>query len=260
MATQKVRPDPGALERQETRQRRRSVGKRVGAFAVAAAVVLIALAFVWALRPAERDAPADGGATEKINTAPAADETAAALTAARGFFDGFAAFDAERTMNHVADNADLSGVIDGQVAPDEAGLAQMLAWLEAWGYRQSITSCEAAPPTQTVGGEGTDIAVTCTFAFTMMPELERGPFPGSTFDFVTHDGEIVTATLEWNTAEFSPAIWEPFSRWVASDHPKDFDEMYIEGGTNVHLSDASILLWERNAKAYVEAVQSGNAE
>jgi hypothetical protein len=39
MATQKVRPDPGALERQQIQQRRRITRRRAGAYAVAAALV-----------------------------------------------------------------------------------------------------------------------------------------------------------------------------------------------------------------------------
>ena len=39
MATQKVRPDPGALERQQRQQRRSSIRRKVGAYGLVAAVV-----------------------------------------------------------------------------------------------------------------------------------------------------------------------------------------------------------------------------
>lgn len=39
LATQKVRPDPGALERQQIQQRRRITRRRAGAYAVAAALI-----------------------------------------------------------------------------------------------------------------------------------------------------------------------------------------------------------------------------
>ena len=39
MATQKVRPDPGALERQQIQQRRSTTRRKVGAYAVAAALI-----------------------------------------------------------------------------------------------------------------------------------------------------------------------------------------------------------------------------
>jgi hypothetical protein len=72
MATQKVRPDPEALERQHRHQRRRVVQRKVGAFSVAAAVVALAIVAVVVLsrdaadpgpRPADRpvEAPEAGG-------------------------------------------------------------------------------------------------------------------------------------------------------------------------------------------------------
>jgi len=65
MSTQKVKPDPGALERQHTRQRRRSVGKKVGAFALAAA---FGLAIGWLRSRSQRAAPTirpSGGASRR---------------------------------------------------------------------------------------------------------------------------------------------------------------------------------------------------
>jgi hypothetical protein len=43
MATQKVTPDPGALERQNRNQRRRSTQRKIGAFALVAAIVAIGI-------------------------------------------------------------------------------------------------------------------------------------------------------------------------------------------------------------------------
>jgi hypothetical protein len=53
LSTQKLNPNPDALERQPTRQRRRSVGKRVGALAVAAAISLAAVVLILATRAGE---------------------------------------------------------------------------------------------------------------------------------------------------------------------------------------------------------------
>jgi Tol biopolymer transport system component len=53
MSTQKIKPNPDALERQPTRQRRRSVGKKVGALAVAAAISLAAVVLILATRAGE---------------------------------------------------------------------------------------------------------------------------------------------------------------------------------------------------------------
>jgi len=51
MATQKVDPEPGALERQHRFQRRTTTRRKVGAFAVAAAIAVAALAVILATRP-----------------------------------------------------------------------------------------------------------------------------------------------------------------------------------------------------------------
>jgi hypothetical protein len=67
MATQKVRPDPGALERQNQSQRRRSIQQRVGGYAVVAIITITALLIaVFAIgqreeRPAsQREQPSAG--------------------------------------------------------------------------------------------------------------------------------------------------------------------------------------------------------
>jgi dipeptidyl aminopeptidase/acylaminoacyl peptidase len=75
MATQKVRPDPGALERQNRDQRRRSVTRRAGGYALLAALVIAAAVIgVVATRPREerpagqreREAPT----TAELSTKP----------------------------------------------------------------------------------------------------------------------------------------------------------------------------------------------
>jgi Tol biopolymer transport system component len=58
MATQKVKPDPGALERQFRGQRRRTTRRKLGAFAVSAAV--IAAGVVFAVRASREEADGKG--------------------------------------------------------------------------------------------------------------------------------------------------------------------------------------------------------
>jgi Tol biopolymer transport system component len=53
MVTEKAKLDPGALDRQHTRQRRRSMGKRLGAYAVAAAIGLAAVVLILVTRAGE---------------------------------------------------------------------------------------------------------------------------------------------------------------------------------------------------------------
>ena len=65
----------------------------------------------------------------------------------------------------------------------------MLSFLEAEGYEQTVTSCEA----DTVAA---DTSVVCMFDFHAIrsDEIGRGPFSGSDFTFTIRDGRIVRAS------------------------------------------------------------------
>jgi Tol biopolymer transport system component len=70
MSTQKVRPDPGALQRQQRAQRRRAAGRKYGAIGLVAALAVVAAAVVLATRPpGESTQPADTG-TPPVSSSP----------------------------------------------------------------------------------------------------------------------------------------------------------------------------------------------
>jgi hypothetical protein len=79
--TQKVEPDPGALERQHMRQPRRSMGKTIGAFAVVAAIGLasVASSVVRALGGQSARTPADKTPTVAPGTSPEAQQGGAVI-------------------------------------------------------------------------------------------------------------------------------------------------------------------------------------
>jgi hypothetical protein len=75
MATQKVRPDPGALERQDRRQRRRSMRRKAGVHGLVAAFVIAAAVFAVQVGDPARDSvpmssptPGDEGAATRVGT------------------------------------------------------------------------------------------------------------------------------------------------------------------------------------------------
>lgn len=77
MATQKVRPDPGAMERQSQTQRRQVVRQRAGGYALLAVLVVAGLAIgITALRPDEQRPASQPGEGE----APAGAAVGAPLT------------------------------------------------------------------------------------------------------------------------------------------------------------------------------------
>jgi hypothetical protein len=187
---------------------------------------------------------------------------AAAEEVALGFLDAYAAFDAEKAMTYVADEADLTGVIDvtDQVPANTEGLSLRLSLLQAMGYDQTVTSCVATDL-------GSDTSVGCGYVFHAIgsDQIGRGPFSGGFFVLV-RDGSIVRASWLGDTpVTFSPSLftslpsgqfhqqmWEPFGEWVSSTYPKDAAVMYLDGTLDLRFSLESIRLWKRHTREYVE--------
>jgi hypothetical protein len=240
-STQNVKPDSGVLERQHKRQHRWSGGKRIGAFAAAA----VALGLIAALLIVQsRD---EAPATDQTPVAAAAPENTANARAeevATGFLEVYGAFDVEKAMTYLADDATIASI----GAHDDLRL--LLSYLEATGYRQILHSCERA-------GNSASGSVHCTLDFHALrsDEIGRGPFAGGSFDLVVRDGRIVQASQYWEIAKFSPQVWEPFANWVSTAHPKDAAVMYQdESHSNVRLTEESIRLWGLRTREYVEEV------
>jgi hypothetical protein len=209
-----------------TRQHRWSERKRIGALAAAvAALVLIgAVLFI-----------------QSRDEAPAASQ---AEVVATDFLEAFGAFDVERARTYMADDA----TIESMTGRDDLGL--LISYLESTGYEQILDSCEEV--TDRAAG-----SVHCPFAFHALRsrEIGRGPFSGSSFDLVVHDGKITRASQIWEIEKFSPQMWEPFAGWVTTAHPKDAAVMYTdESHTNVRLTEESIPLWDARTREYVEKV------
>jgi hypothetical protein len=243
MATQRVRPDSGFADRQTDYRRKQDRKRKIGAFVVAAAIGVTAIVVMLEMRRGQSTT------TPAVEPSTISPSDAAAEQVARGFIGAFGAFDAERAMTYVADNADLTGLIDPQVPPNSKGLSRMLSLLEAERYQQTITSCEANTLESGAG-------VVCEFDFHAIgsDEIGRGPYTGSDFTFTVRDGEIAEASLYWNIDQFSPQMWEPFANWVSAPYPKDFAVMYTEGGSNFRLTEESIRLWEQHTREYAKEV------
>jgi hypothetical protein len=236
-STQDVQPDPGVLEPQRRRPHRWSGGKRIGALAAGALVLIAALLIIQS----REDAPATDQ-TPVAAEAPQNTVNAKAVKVATGFIEAYGAFDVERALTYLADDATIS-VLGEQDDP-----RLLISWLKATGYEQIVDPCEQV-------GNSASSSVHCTFAFHGLRsgEIGRGPFGGSSFDLVVRDGKIVEASQTWEIEKFSPQVWEPFANWVSTAHPKDAAVMYTDGThTNVRLTEESIPLWERYTRAYVE--------
>jgi hypothetical protein len=226
-STQSVKPDPGVPERQQhKRQYRWSERKRIGASAAAAvALVLIAALLI----------------IQSHDEAPATNQVEGVAT---GFLEAYGAFDVEQARTYLADDATIASMTE------QDDLRLLISYLEATGYEQTLDSCEGV-------SDSASGSVRCTFDFHGLRsgEIGRGPFGGSSFDLVVHDGKIVRATQSWEIEKFSPQMWEPFAGWVSTAYPKDAAVMYTDKShTNVRLTEESIGLWERHTRGYVEEV------
>ena len=249
MSTQKVRPDPGALERQHTRQRRSSIGKKVGALAVAAAIGLAALIVILSTHPWTHAIPANPPPTTRPGeTTPVA--------VAMNFLQTYGTFQATAAAGYLADDADIRSLIGTESvdASTNAGqLRLLISFLEAQGFEQMVDPCEV------IGASGTDTYVRCTFSLHMFRsnEIGRGPFDGSYYNLTVRDGKIVQASVAYDTSRFSPQMWEPFLDWLRQTHPDDVAVMYEdETGSNYRLSPDSIRLWGQRTRDYVQTQMS----
>jgi hypothetical protein len=247
MTTKQVEPDLDPWREQEKRQRRANRNGKLGAFAVAAGIGVVAVLAIIGQNgatPSEGPGlnPADVSAEEEVAT---------------NFAEAYGGFDADRATSLLADDADVSALVTSlgdeglRGAQDELPLFSSM--LEAMGYRQTLVSCEES------GSAGSDTDVRCTFDFHLLGSdaFYRGPFKGSYFDLTVRGGEIVRASLYWETEEFSTQLWEPFAGWVTRTHPEDAARMY-EDQTNgaVRLTEESTRLWEARVRDFVTVFAS----
>ncbi len=229
---------PFTLDTFHRRRERKIRNQRIAAFVVALAIMVVP---AWVL--------ATGGPSEP--TAPATPPPAtpsATVEVAYAFASSYGTFDADRAISYLSDDADVLGIADGL-----DGFRLHLAWLESVGYRQIVQSCE-----ESSGSAGT--SVSCAFDFHLLGSdaIGLGSYRGSSFDFSLHDGKIDRASVTWETAEFSPQLWEPFATWVSIHYPDDAAVMYTDSTHSVErLTTASIELWAERSHEYTEIKLDG---
>jgi hypothetical protein len=236
---------------------------RIATAAAAAVVLIVGGALVLAARDNSREPEPDQRpvATE----APEKPANAAAEEVVAGFLEAYGAFDVDRAMAYLADDAEISPLLKSVGATGQAGgrdeFRLLVSWLEAEGYKQIL---DTRPQGRTVacdeqGSSASRATLRCEFAFHLLrsDEVGLGPFKGSYFDFTVRDGEIIRASTYWETAEFSPQLWEPFANWVSLAHPEDAAVMYVdETHSGARLTDESIPLWELHTGEYAGSGRS----
>ena len=228
-------PDLDSWREQERRQRNASRNKKLGVFAVAAAIAVVAVVWIVGTR----------GGQDTTTPADQPTVTPTPKEVATGFVEAFGAFDGERAITYLADGAYL-----GMDASTPEEVPVFTSFLKAQGYEQILVdTCRVT------GTSASGTSVRCRFDWHAIrsDEIGLGPYPGS-WDLIVRDGEIVSVSLYWDMEKFSPQMWEPFSDWVSKNHPKDFVVMYVDGGSNFSLTEESIRLWKQHTREYVEEV------
>lgn len=243
MVTKQKPSDTGALERQRTRQIRTMRNRKVGAFAVVAAIVVAAVAVILATRPGE------GGTRTGVGprTNP--------VEIATGFVEAYGALDADRTIAYLAPGADTSSVTGwvgaqgGEGPLDEFRLVFSL--LNAQGYSHTLDSCEERGRSASV----TNLRCSYDLHWLRSDEIGRGPFSGSYLDLIVRGGEIAHVASHFDTGKVGRQIWQPFARWVSRNHPEDVLVMYEDETQSLErVTEESIRLWERHTRQYVKEV------
>ena len=127
---------------------------------------------------------------------------------ARGFLDAYVAYDADRAMTYLTDDA----VAETFESPEAMRLE--LDFYEAQPYKVTILDCE--PQDETAVGT----RVRCPFEFHVLrsEEIGVGPFGDNYWDLTVRDGKIVSAeeSVPFMTNGFNTEMWTPFGNWVSS--------------------------------------------
>ena len=249
MVTKQKPSDPGALERQHTRQVRTMRNRKIGAFVVVSAMAVVAVAVFLAVR--DERPPTNVG----TDVRPSAEDVAI------GFMEAFGSLDAEGVMTYLADDAEVSSMIGwlgsqgGEGPLDE--LRSLFSLLDAQRFELRLNSCEEVGSTPAV------TSLQCTYAFHSLgsDQIGRGPYSGSYFDLIVRDGKVAYVGPNYmEIGEFSPQMWEPFAEWVSTNNPDDAAVLYTDETHSLErVTEESIRLWRRHVRGYVEAVQSGDA-
>ena len=249
-------PDVDALREGEELHRTADRNKKVCAFAVAGVTALVLVAC---------GGEDTGGASGQNAPTPASEPSAVspvdtnAQEVATGFVEAFGAFDADRAISYLADDADILplmsevGVQDAEGTLDEFRL--LISMEQAVGSKLTLDSCEG------MESSASATEVRCTFDVHSLgtDEIGLGPYTGNYFALTVRDGEIVRASQYRDYSEIYDEMWYPFRTWVATNYPDDVEVMYQVGGHGVRLTQESIRLWERHVREYVKEVKQGTA-
>ena len=166
----------------------------------AAAVALVIVGGLSLIARSNGAAPMTDQTPAAIDPADTPADTSAEEVAV-GFVEAYGAFDVDKAVAYLAEDADISQLMTSVGVHDVEGTVEefrlLISWLKAVDYEQLLDSCEE----QRSSASGSDVR--CTFDFHLLgsPELGLGPFGGSYFDVTVLSGQIVRASTLWGTQQ-----------------------------------------------------------
>jgi len=241
MVTNQTEPDLDSWKQQDERQRRTARNRKLGVFALAAAIAVVAVVMMLGAEHGRRST------TVGTDTKSSPEQTAAS------FVDAYGIFDADGALGYLADDADISGLLLGpaDVVGTQPELRLNLAMLDAMGFIQLLETCEI---TRTEGSAST---VQCPFDFHIAGSDYGGqasaPITGAFYEISVAGDEITHASVDWGGNDLD-AIWEDFGDWVSRNHPGDIPLMFTDTShAKIRLNEESVRLWRRNLYRMLEA-------
>jgi hypothetical protein len=181
-------------------------------------------------------------------------DVGAATEVAADFMDALAAYDAERAVSYLAEDA---GIELRTSTVDANSMGPHLRWTRAVGFRLLPGRCEL----ESFSAPAATIACSYDAHGLGSERLGRGPFTDNVLRLIVVDDEVASGAEELGSDEFEVKVWEPFVAWLVSNRADDAAFMFADSPWVMRpaLSQRSARLWANNVEEYVRAVERGDA-
>jgi hypothetical protein len=130
-------------------------------------------------------------------------------------------------------------------------IAALQDWYRAVGMETRQVSCGLlAPVPEDPRYQVADVSCRYAYENDLTKTLETGPVAGVLELGIDDRG--IEWVFDYRSFEASFDTWYRFSEWVSSNHPDDFERMYISPAfLKPHLDSNSIALWEQHVDEFV---------
>ena len=172
-----------------------------------------------------------------------------AVEVAIGFLDAYGAFDADRALSYLTEEAiDDARPVEFARTPEE--FRRELAMYEAFRYRHTITACEQT------GESPSGTTVRCAFDLDEFgsDEVGLGPYTDNYWELTVRDGRLTSALSSWafETNGSSTERWGPFAGWMRTNYPHEVLSFYTDDSQHQFVNTAeAVPLLERRVNEFV---------